>query len=138
VTSCWSRTRDLAEIVEIAPEGHYQPWIAELRRRIKANGTVLDLGCGCGCGVPIGAISRQYGVRGYRRRSSNVQIRRARELVPSAAFIRADATTVDFPTASFDAVVCLYALIHMPLDEQPPAARGAACLGGEDRRRPTL
>ncbi|MGA9312441.1 MAG: class I SAM-dependent methyltransferase [Pseudonocardiaceae bacterium] len=51
---------------------------------------------------------------------SDVQICRARQLVPSATFIRADATTVNFPTASFDAVVCLYALIHMPLDEQPP------------------
>jgi SAM-dependent methyltransferase len=50
---------------------------------------------------------------------SNVQIRRARGLVPSATFIRADATTVDFPTASFDAVLCPYVLIHLLLDEQP-------------------
>jgi Methyltransferase domain len=51
---------------------------------------------------------------------SNVQIRRARELVPSATFIWADATTVDFPTASFNAVLCPYVLIHLLLDEQPP------------------
>jgi 2-polyprenyl-3-methyl-5-hydroxy-6-metoxy-1,4-benzoquinol methylase len=30
-----------------------------------------------------------------------------------------DATELDLPAASFDAVVCLYALIHLPLDRQP-------------------
>ena len=50
---------------------------------------------------------------------SAVQIERARQLVPAARFLQADATEVEFPAASFDAVVCLYALIHLPLDEQP-------------------
>lgn len=101
-----------------APEGRYQPWIAELRRRIQANGTVLDLGCGCGVPLARSLANRGYAVTGVDL--SDVQIRRARQLVPSATFLRADATTVDFPTASFDAVACLYALIHLPLDEQPP------------------
>jgi len=54
---------------------------------------------------------------------SDVQIERARRLVPAGAFIRADAAQVDFPPASFDAVVCLYALIHLPLDDQPGPLR---------------
>ncbi len=49
---------------------------------------------------------------------SDVQVERARRLVPGAVFLRADATDLDFPSGSFDAVVCLYALIHMPLDRQ--------------------
>jgi SAM-dependent methyltransferase len=33
--------------------------------------------------------------------------------------MQADATTLDLPPASFDAVVRLYALIHLPLEHQP-------------------
>lgn len=50
---------------------------------------------------------------------SGVQIRRAHQLVPEATFLQADAISIAFPPAVFDAVVCLYALIHMPLAEQP-------------------
>ncbi len=57
---------------------------------------------------------------------SDVQVERARRLVPTATFLRADATTISFPPASFDAIVCLYALIHMPLATQPPLLRRAA------------
>jgi SAM-dependent methyltransferase len=53
---------------------------------------------------------------------SAVQVQRARRLVPGARFLLADATQVRFAAASFDAVVSLYALIHLPLDEQPGLA----------------
>ncbi len=49
---------------------------------------------------------------------SDVQIRRARQLVPAAVFIRGDAISMSFAPTSFDAVVCLYTLIHMPLEAQ--------------------
>ncbi|MBV8933810.1 MAG: class I SAM-dependent methyltransferase [Kutzneria sp.] len=100
-----------------APDGQYAPWIDTLRQRVRSNGTVLDLGCGCGVPLARSLASAGYAVTGVD--ISEVQIRRARQLVPDATFIRADATTVDFPVASFDAVVCLYALIHLPLGEQP-------------------
>ncbi|MEU7745601.1 methyltransferase domain-containing protein [Nonomuraea sp. NPDC049158] len=32
---------------------------------------------------------------------------------------RGDATALDLPGASFDAIVCLYTLIHLPLERQP-------------------
>ena len=50
---------------------------------------------------------------------SAVQIDRARRLVPAATFTRADVSDVDYPQGTFDAVVCLYVLIHLPLAEQP-------------------
>jgi 2-polyprenyl-3-methyl-5-hydroxy-6-metoxy-1,4-benzoquinol methylase len=50
---------------------------------------------------------------------SDVQVERARCLVPAATFLRSDAADVSFPDGSFDAVVCLYMLIHVPLEEQP-------------------
>jgi SAM-dependent methyltransferase len=51
---------------------------------------------------------------------SDVQVRRARELVPTAEFLRADISAVGFEAESFDAVVSFFALIHLPLDDQLP------------------
>ncbi|HUJ07713.1 MAG TPA: class I SAM-dependent methyltransferase [Streptosporangiaceae bacterium] len=73
---------------------------------------------------------------------SDVQIERARRLVPAATFVRAEATTLDWPADSLDAVVSLYSLIHMPLDAQPVLLRrigawlrpGGWLLAAGDRR----
>ncbi|TKA11782.1 class I SAM-dependent methyltransferase [Actinacidiphila oryziradicis] len=101
-----------------AAETKYQPWISELCGRIPAGGRVLDLGCGSG--VPVARDLANAGHRVTGVDISEVQIRRARELVPQAEFICADATAVDFAPGSFDAVVSFYALIHIPLEEQLP------------------
>jgi SAM-dependent methyltransferase len=47
-----------------------------------------------------------------------VQIHRAAELVPSARFIWADMTELALPQNSFDAIISLYAIIHVPLERQ--------------------
>lgn len=99
-------------------ETKYQPWISELCGRLPAGGTVLDLGCGSGMPVVRDLTAAGYRVTGVD--ISGEQIRRARESVPQAEFVRADATAVEFGPASFDAVVSLYALIHIPLQEQLP------------------
>jgi ubiquinone/menaquinone biosynthesis C-methylase UbiE len=95
----------------------YDRWSAELLARLPERGHVLDLGCGCGVPVARRLTAAGHQVTGVD--ISDVQIERARSLVPDATFIRADATALDLPPATFDAVVCLYALIHMPLDQQP-------------------
>ncbi|MEU5163231.1 class I SAM-dependent methyltransferase [Streptomyces sp. NPDC020875] len=105
-------------------ETKYRSLLGDLRRRIPAGGTVLDLGCGSG--VPVARTLAAAGYRVVGVDISAVQIRRARERVPGAEFLHADATTVRFAPASFDAVVSLYALIHIPLAEQPPLLRRAA------------
>jgi SAM-dependent methyltransferase len=93
-----------------------QEWLRPLFENLPAKARVLDLGCGCG--VPACALlSERFEVTGVDL--SEVQIERARRLVPRATFLRSDMAEVGFPTASFDAVVCLYALIHLPLSEQP-------------------
>jgi len=107
-----------------AGEGRYEPWLAALRDRLDAGSEVLDLGCGCGVPVARGLAAAGYRVTGVD--VSEVQIERARALVPDAAFIRADAMTVEFAPESFDAIVCLYALFHLPLDAQPVLLRRAA------------
>lgn len=107
-----------------AGEEGYAPWLAALRERVPAGGEVLDLGCGCGIPVARGLAADGYRVTGVD--ISDVQIERARRLVPTGTFLRADATTVEFPAGRFDAVVSLYALIHMPLDAQPGLIARAA------------
>ena len=102
----------------------YHPWIAELCARLPARSRVLDVGCGSG--VPL---ARELTAAGHHVTGvdiSEVQVRRARELVPGGDFIHADAAEVSFPSASFDAVVTLYTLIHIPLEQQPPLLRNIA------------
>lgn len=98
-------------------EAGYTPWLDQLRERLPIPGAVLDIGCGCGVPVARSLAASGYDVTGVD--VSQVQIDRARRLVPTGTFVRADATRIAFPPDSFDAVICLYALIHMPLERQP-------------------
>ena len=100
-----------------ADDGQYAPWLAALAERLPASATVLDLGCGCG--VPVARFLADRGHHVIGVDVSDVQIRRARRLVPCGTFLHADATQLDLPAASLDAVVCLYTLIHIPLADQP-------------------
>ncbi len=99
-------------------------WTQALARRLPDGASVLDLGCGCGLPVARDLVGRGFTVTGVDL--SDVQIERARQLVPGATFIRADSTTVDFPAGSFDAIVSLYMIIHLPLLEQPRLLRRIA------------
>jgi SAM-dependent methyltransferase len=100
------------------PEGRpdYEAWLAELMPLLEDGDAVLDLGCGCG--VPATAIlAERYSVTGVDL--SPVQIARARWLVPAANFECADMSSVDFPPQSFAAIVSFFAIIHVPVEEQP-------------------
>ncbi|HET6299397.1 MAG TPA: class I SAM-dependent methyltransferase [Kribbella sp.] len=99
-------------------EAKYGAWIAEVLDVLPASADVLDLGCGNGIPVARSLATAGHHVTGVD--ISEVQIDRARELVPAANFICADATSLGFPDASFDAVVSFYALIHVPVEEQLP------------------
>lgn len=99
-----------------ADEGEYAAWLDLLEARVPPPAKVLDLGCGCG--VPVARrLSPRYEVTGVDL--SPVQIERARTLVPSATFRCADMTAMESTDASFNAIVCLFAIIHVPLAEQP-------------------
>jgi 2-polyprenyl-3-methyl-5-hydroxy-6-metoxy-1,4-benzoquinol methylase len=98
-------------------DGLRRDWVDRLGRRLPAGARVLDLGCGCG--VPVARDLSAAGLAVTGVDLSDVQVERARALVPAATFLRADAGEVSFPDGSLDAVVCLYMLIHVPLAEQP-------------------
>lgn len=95
---------------------NYADWLAELLPRLPPAAAVLDLGCGCGIPLDRDLAAAGHQVTGID--ISDVQIERARRLVPGARFHRADATGAEFDPASFDAIIFLYAIIHIPLDEQ--------------------
>jgi cyclopropane fatty-acyl-phospholipid synthase-like methyltransferase len=94
----------------------YAGWVAELAEQLPSGARVLDLGCGAGVPAARELADRGFAVTGVD--ISQVQIGRARQLVPTASFVRADMATWDAPDGSFDAVVSLYALIHVPLQDQ--------------------
>jgi SAM-dependent methyltransferase len=94
----------------------YATWIDELASLLAPNAAVLDLGCGAG--VPATKLLAEKGFDVLGIDISAVQIERARQLVPGARFAQADMVTWEHPEASFDAVVSLYALIHVPLQDQ--------------------
>lgn len=94
----------------------YHAWLDALISHLSPGTAVLDLGCGCGIPVAkrLAAIHQVTGVDISPR-----QIERARQLAPAGHFLCADMTAIDFPPASFEAIVSFYAIIHLPLAEQP-------------------
>lgn len=81
---------------------------------------VLDLGCGCG--VPGTAmLAERFSVTGVD--ISPVQIERARRLVPAGRFLCQDMTNSEFTPESFEAIVSFFAIIHLPIEEQPGMLR---------------
>jgi SAM-dependent methyltransferase len=109
---------------EYGGDTKYQAWLGELRGRIPAGGAVLDLGCGSG--LPVARNLNEAGYRVTGVDISDVQIRRARELIPQAEFVHADITAVEFSPDSFAAVVSFFALIHLPLEDQLPVLKRIA------------
>ena len=83
---------------------------------LAAGDRVLDLGCGAG--VPTARLLVEHGFRVTGIDISAIQIERAKRLVPSAVFLQADMAAWDTDAHSFEAIVSLYALIHVPLADQ--------------------
>jgi len=91
-------------------------YLDELLQRLPQQPEVLELGCGAGVQSTrmLASRGRLVGVD-----ISKEQIRRARERIPEATFISADATELDFPPSTFDAVVAFFVLAHIPRAELP-------------------
>lgn len=80
-------------------------------QRLPRAARVLELGCGAG--IPVArALRRHAEVVGID--ISATQIALARQHVPTATFVQADLTHLDFPAASFDAIVAFYTITHVP------------------------
>lgn len=104
-----------------AEDGEEGPWLEELAARLPLAAAVLDLGCGNG--IPAARWLQAHGYQVMGVDISPVQIERAQRLVPGATFRCADFTTLEFPEHSFHAIVSFFAIIHVPVEEQPPLLR---------------
>jgi cyclopropane fatty-acyl-phospholipid synthase-like methyltransferase len=101
---------------------------------------VLELGCGSG--IPFTAqLAASHIVTGID--VSTNQIEKARANVPSAKFQVADMTSVSSPANSFDGIIALYSIIHVPRERHAklfesisswlkPGGTFLASLGSED------
>jgi ubiquinone/menaquinone biosynthesis C-methylase UbiE len=94
----------------------YARWLDILRWELEPGAPVLDLGCGNGVPATQWLLAR-FKVTGVDL--SRVQVDRARKRLPTARFVQASMTEVDFPPRSFAAVIALYSIIHVPLRMQP-------------------
>jgi SAM-dependent methyltransferase len=89
-------------------------FVRELDGRLAAGADVLELGCGRG--VPVGReLAKRHRLTGVD--ISAAQIELARHHVPEASFIHADYTELDIAPRSFDAVVAILTLTHVPREE---------------------
>ena len=90
--------------------------IRGLLERLEDGASVLDVGCGAG--VPIArSLAGRHRVTGVD--VSLEMVRLARRHVPSGDFRCADVMSTTFEPSSFDAVVALYSIFHIPQEAQP-------------------
>jgi SAM-dependent methyltransferase len=92
-------------------------WVEKLLGLIAEGSDVLELGCGGG-GPATVRLAERHRLLGVD--ISPRQVERARERVPHASFECADATELALEPRSFDAVVSLFMLGHVPRAEQAP------------------
>jgi len=79
-------------------------------------GKLLDLGCGAGEPFAAAFIRRGWAVTGVDFSERMLEL--ARDYVPNMQTHFSDMREVDFEPGSFDAVTLIYALFHLPVEDQ--------------------
>jgi SAM-dependent methyltransferase len=129
------RPLTLCQIILILAEGHdriaerYAQWgqhntVDEVRPRyvsllldqLPEGVDVLEFGCGGG-GSTTRQLAERFALTGVDLSARQIEL--ARQNLPEATFIHADMTKLELPPASFDAVVALYSLTHLPYSDLP-------------------
>lgn len=98
-------------------------YMAVLLDRLPHGAAVLELGCGDGL-LTTRQLAERFTVTGID--VSARQLAMARQNVPTASFLHADMTQLNFAPASFEAVAAFYSLLHVPRCEQPDLLRRIA------------
>ena len=93
-------------------------WLAAFVALLPEKVRVLNLGCGAGIPVAKRLVELGHDVTGVDASARQIQLARAH--IPTAAFLRADMTSVELPTAAFDGVAAFYSITHVPAAEQGP------------------
>lgn len=86
--------------------------LKEFSNYLPRNARILD--AGCGAGVPCARLLVQAGFEVVGVDFSSNMLRLARKSVPEATLIKEDMTRLGFRDNSFDGLVALYSIIHVP------------------------
>jgi len=95
-------------------------WLARFTERVPSDARVLELGCG-GDNPSTLELAGRYDYLGVDLSAG--QLARARRELPDARFLEGDATTLELEPDTFDGVVSLFMLGHVPRAEQGPLLR---------------
>jgi SAM-dependent methyltransferase len=101
-------------------ESPIMSWVERLVQRVPEGARMLELGCG-GDNPATRVLVARYEYTGVDL--SPEQLARARRAHPRATFTEADATTLDLPAESFDAVASFFMFGHVPRREQEQLLR---------------
>lgn len=91
--------------------------LAEFADTLPSVGDLCDLGCGAG--EPVGAYfaSRDWNVTGVDFSAGMLEL--ADEFVPAMTTVLSDMREAQFDVGTFDAVVAIYSLFHIPWRDHP-------------------
>lgn len=103
-----------AYLAERATTGRERELVEAFAADLQADSRVLD--AGCGAGVPVTAAVVDSGHRVVGMDAAREQLRLASERV-RAPLVQGDLTRLPFAEDSFDALISLHAIIHVPREE---------------------
>ena len=89
--------------------------LEEFASLLPENARVLDLGCGAG--IPTAKFLTEKGIEVTGIDLSEKMLSLARENVPNADFIKMDITELKFNEETFDGIISVYALFHIPREK---------------------
>jgi ubiquinone/menaquinone biosynthesis C-methylase UbiE len=76
------------------------------------NAHILDVGCGAG--IPTSKFLTEKGIKVTGIDLSDTMLNLARKNVPNADFIKMDMNELEFSENTFDGIISVYALFHVP------------------------
>lgn len=91
--------------------------LEEFSELMPVSGQVLDAGCGVGKPTSEFLTKRGFDVTGVDISKRMVDL--AKENVPAAKFYQKNILSLDFPDDSFDGIICVYTLWHIPRINHP-------------------
>lgn len=96
--------------------GTRERYVSWLLDELSQGASVLELGCGAG--VPATQrLALRFQVTGVDISARQLEL--ACQNAPQASFIQADMTALEFSPESYDGILSLFAIFHVPRNEQP-------------------
>lgn len=87
----------------------------KLIKEMSDNPDVLDLGCGTGLPFDKFLVENDCNVIGVDFVEKH--LKKARKNIPNGSFLKADFTEISFDNNTFDGIISLYAIFHIPRSE---------------------